>query len=265
MKNINFRLLILIISGLLLLACVVIHVFNLNFDRKTVTAKILSNSERNQLNKTMKTDDYVPVMVMNEQTINKKVVKEIESTNHTLRPSVSPQQNLALRIRSNEREEISKVDAVSVPNIFARYELPISDYIVFMRARGSRIIVYDTIKNVSICEVSPLNKITEYRSIDGFSRNSRRLTDDYPAHDLLYQVEKQYGFGSYEILLILPNDFSRHFESNIANILKTKGVSQNETSTVYLSYSGSNKMIIVNVEKVISTHGIISIKKAFKL
>jgi len=153
------------------------------------------------------------------------------------------------------------------PNFYAEYELGINDYLEFMRERGAKVLIYDLGTNTPVCEVEASGKLQETASLDAYSGNTRRITDDYPgAEKLLKRVEKQFGrAGSYEILLLLPESLVSALNEHVISIVTSSGVNMSDVSTVFLRYRGSRSSLTVQVERVSGKMGSRTIGKAFRL
>lgn len=152
------------------------------------------------------------------------------------------------------------------PNLYARYELAMPDYLHFMRSRGAKILVYDLAKNQPVCEVDESGNLYKPSGNDGFSPASRRITDDYPGGDkLVRKVEQQFGKGSFEILLLLPESMVHRLRSQVRQVVQAQGLSYKDIATVFLAYRGSRSVLSVYVDKVATDQGTKKIGATFQL
>lgn len=152
------------------------------------------------------------------------------------------------------------------PNLYARYELAMPDYLHFMRSRGARVLVYDLAKNQPVCEVDESGKLYRPGGSEGFSATTRRITDDYPGVDsLMRKVERQFGKGSFEILLLLPESLISRINSQVRQIVQAQGLSYKNVATVFLAYRGSRSELSVYVDKAASDQGTTKIGAMFQL
>lgn len=205
---------------------------------------------KTQLSKTID----IPVIVETIKSPKKK--KEIKTVSKKQQPVTN----------KNLIKNKNKSNGSSDPNFFAKYQLPVREYLQFMRSRGGRIFIYDQMSERFICELDENDNLLSLSDINGMSRRTRRITDDYPyKRDVLNKVERLYGPGSYEILLLLPKSLERTIYENIRRVIAEKGLNMEDVTTVFMTYRGDNHSLFVYVEKVTGRFGIIKIGRTFRL
>lgn len=152
------------------------------------------------------------------------------------------------------------------PNLFARYEMPVDEYLSYMRRRGARVLVYDKKRKRFVSEVLTEGNLSIPTGVNHLSRRSRRITDDFPYREkVLNKVDGYYGAGSYEILLLLPNELEGVIYENLNRMVREKGLKMRDISTVFMTYKGNASSVSIYVERVTGRFGTIRIGKTFRL
>lgn len=152
------------------------------------------------------------------------------------------------------------------PNLFARYEVPVEDYLRYMRARGSKVLVYSKTEAKVVCEILEGGVVATASGINHLSSRSRRITDDFPNRNkLLEKVTSRFGQDSYEIVLLLPYELEDSIYGNITRIIEGKGLKRDDIITVFMIYRGNGSSISVYIEKVSGKFGVSAIGETFRL
>jgi len=154
----------------------------------------------------------------------------------------------------------------SKPNLLARYEMPVDEYLKYMTLRGAKVLVYDKLTDRFVCEVLNNGILMKSSGIKEVSNHLRRLTDDFPqGEEILTKVDKHFGKGNYEILLLVPDHIDRSFTENISRIVNEKGLDMKDIVTVFMTYKGNSFTLLVYVEKVAGSFGTVKIGEYFRL
>ncbi len=205
----------------------------------------------------------IPVLIEEVKLTEKVLVKKRPKAKKKVRkvkPSVKP---LKGKDSDNDKEE-GRGD--TDPNLFARYEIPVDEYLSYMRSKGARVLVYDKRRERFVSEVLTGGNLSIPTGVNHLSRRSRRITDDYPYRErILNMVERYYGAGSYEILLLLPNELEGAIYENLNRMVREKGLKMREVATVFMTYKGNASSVSVYVERVAGKFGTIRIGKTFRL
>lgn len=151
-------------------------------------------------------------------------------------------------------------------NLLASYEIPVEKYLLMMRAKGARVVVYDTDREAVVCEVRG-NALTDGApDISNMSMRGRRITDDYPqSRQILIMAEKIHGSGSYDLILLLPQELDELIYNKVARIIAENGIKVNNVMSVMLEFlnEGGN-YLNVRVKSVTGRFGTIQIDRDFK-
>lgn len=202
-----------------------------------------------------KKQNYIPVAILKNIDVKKKVKPKVKRRFKAQRRSV----------KNAKGKGSGKHNGNELLDIFATYDMNVREYLAFMRSKGSKVIVYDIRKGAAVCEVLSTGELVN-PNLQGLSRLSRRITDDYPDRTItLKKVESKYGTGSYEILLLMPEHLTDFINNSIKKILKTHGVSVKDTETVFLIYRGTRSHLKVYVDRVAGKYGTMKINKYFEL
>lgn len=154
----------------------------------------------------------------------------------------------------------------SVPNLFARYEMPVKEYLSYMRSKGVKVLVYDQRRKRFVCEILKGGTLSIPSGVEYMSSRSRRITDDFPHKDaVLNRVERYYGAGRYEILLLLPKKLEESIYKKISREVKEKRLNMSDIATVFVTYKGNASSVSVYIERVTGRFGTIKIGKTFRL
>lgn len=193
-------------------------------------------------------------------------IKEVPAPGEEAKKTVKIQKAVKMKSDKAIHQSGKKNKAGTVPDIFAGYEMPVEEYIQYMRSKGGRVLVYDNIKDLLVCAITEEGVLVRPSDISNMSHRSRRLTTDFPeSKEIFKKVESRFGTGSYEILLLLPNSLEESIRSSIARIVHEKGLRIEDISTVFVTYTGNSKYVTLFIEKVSGSFGIRNIKKEFSL
>lgn len=198
------------------------------------------------------TQMVIPV-VIEEVKPPTKVEKELVKNNKTFK-----------KMETGKNKDYSK--GSFEPNLFARYEVPVNEYLEYMTSRGAKVLVYDKLTGRFVCEILNNGFLMKSSETERVSNHLRRLTDDFPqGKEILTMVDKHFGSGNHEILLSVPDHLHESFISNIHSIITEKGLDMKDIATVFMTYKGSSSILFVYIEKVSGSFGIRQVGEYFRL
>lgn len=168
-----------------------------------------------------------------------------------------------------ESKAVEKKESITgefEPDLFADYQMPVSDYVEYMTTRGAKVLVYDQFKGDFVCQVFNNGLLMASSGMKGESGNLRRMTDDFPqGSEILNRVNRHFGWGNYEIVLVLPDHIYAALRNNIHRAVSEKGLDAKDIVTVFITYKGNSSSLLVNVKEVSGNFGIRKIGKQFRL
>lgn len=197
----------------------------------------------------------IPVMFEKRSTDNLKATKKDETGHQKITHEV---QRGGMDRRKNKN--------IGYPNLFAVYEMPVKEYLAYMRSRGAKVAVYDLAQRRFVCEIMEKGILSVPSELKNLSVRTRRLTDDFPdRNEILKRIQQYNGDGRYEILLLIPKSLEKYIYKKITMLVEKRGLSMKDISTIFLTYRGSRSSLSIYVDKVIGRFGTVTIGETFRL
>ncbi|MBO06289.1 MAG: hypothetical protein CMI58_04555 [Parcubacteria group bacterium] len=205
-------------------------------------------------------------------TFSKKQKKSVLKSKSAIRKKVAQKrtsQNSNKKIKRNTlKNREAKRNTNNGYNLLAKYKMPVEKYLRIMKDKGGIIVVYATDREGIVCELDPVsNRLISKPDTSEMSIRGRRITGDYPGSShVIKKAETLYGRGSYELILLLPNDLDNLIYDKVSDAIVDQGLTVGSVTSVELEFSSlAGEMLFVRVNRILGKFGYKRIDKGFKI